>query len=200
MLIDFVWIDATMNKTSMILGVVLAGGILVDEQARRSADLYLAKPVTPADYFTLKLVASWAALATFYLAAAAGALLTFPWRVGAFDTRDFVVLSTVHLFAALFSATFAGTMAVWCGHRLTGILVSLVILSTLVGLAFLGFYYPDLWAWSQLNPYFQGVVLIGSLGHYGWLDVLRPILVLIVFNAAVAAIGRHRAASLLRRG
>jgi hypothetical protein len=199
-LIFFIWIDATMNKTGVILGIVLAGGILVDERARGTSDLYRSKPIGVGDYFTIKLLASCAALATFYLGAAAGALLTFPWRIGFFDPADFVVLSVVHLFAAIFAATFSGTAAVWCGNRLTGMLVSIVVLGTLVGLAFLGFYYPDLWAWSHLNPFFVGVLLIGSLDQYGWWDVAWPVLLLVAINVGVAAIGRRRAVALMAKG
>ena len=67
------------------------------------------------DYFTVKLAAASAALATFYLGAVAGALVIFPWLVTGFDAGDFLALSAVHLFAALFSATFAGLMAVIAG-------------------------------------------------------------------------------------
>jgi len=195
----FVWVDATMNKLAVILGPVLAGGIIVDEKARGSYDLFLSKAVGAGDYFTVKLAAASAALATFYLGAAAGALIIFPWAVTAFDAGDFLALSAVHLFAALFSATFAGLMAVVFASRLTGMLVSIVVLATLVGFAFLGFYYPAYRAWSYLNPFFNGVVLIGSLDHYGFVDVARPILVLIGFNLAAAAIGRQRAITLIER-
>jgi ABC-type transport system involved in multi-copper enzyme maturation permease subunit len=164
-LIFFIWIDATMNKTGVILGAVLAGGILVAERASGTADLYLSKPISPGDYFTVKLAASCAALATFYLGAATAALVTFQWRIGALEATDFVVLSTVHLFAALFTSTFSGTVAVWTGSRTTGMLVSLVVLGSLAGLAFLGFYYPEYWTWSHLNPLFIGVALIALAGR-----------------------------------
>jgi hypothetical protein len=45
-----------------------------------------------------------------------------------------------------------------------------------------------------------GVKLIGSLESYGSRDLLLPILVLIAFNLAVAAIGRWRAIALIARG
>jgi ABC-type transport system involved in multi-copper enzyme maturation permease subunit len=197
-LILFVWVDATMNKLAIIVGPVLAGGIIVDEKARGTYDLFLSKPIGAGDYFIVKLAASCAALVTFYLGAVAGALLTFPWRVAGFDAGDFLALSAVHLFAALFSATFAGLVAVISGNRLAGTLVSIVILGLLVGFAFLGFYYPEFRTWSYLNPFFNGIVLIGSLDHYGWIDIVRPILVLVGFNVIVTVIGRWQAIKLVK--
>ena len=49
----------------------------------------------------------WPRVATFYTVAYAGAILTFPLRVAGFDSFDFLALSIVHLFAALFAATFS---------------------------------------------------------------------------------------------
>ena len=40
-LILFVWTDAAMNKLAVILGTVLAGGIIVDEKAGGNLDLLL---------------------------------------------------------------------------------------------------------------------------------------------------------------
>jgi ABC-type transport system involved in multi-copper enzyme maturation permease subunit len=199
-LVLFIWVDATMNKLAIILGPVLAGGIIVEERARGSYDLLLSKPIAAGDYFTGRLAAASAALATFYLGAVVGALATFPWRVGGFDPGDFLALSVVHLFAALFSVTFAAMAAVLFGNRFTATLVSIIVIGVLVRLAFLGFYYPALRGPSYLNPFFNGVVLIGSLDHYGPIDVLRPILVLVGFNLLAAAIGRRRAVAMVARG
>src|SRR5215207_810651 len=66
-LILFAWIDASMNKFAVILGPVLAGGIIVDERSRGMLDVLMAKPIRAADYFTVKLAASSAAFASFYL-------------------------------------------------------------------------------------------------------------------------------------
>src|SRR5437867_291254 len=52
-------------------------------------------------------------------------------------------------------------------------LVSVAVLGTLVGVAFLGFYYPDFRAWSNLNPFFHGIVLIGSIDNYAICPVGR---------------------------
>jgi hypothetical protein len=78
--------------------------------------------------------------------------------------------------------------------------VSVTVLGTLVGFAFLGFIYPAYRGVSYLNPFFNGVVLIGSLDHYGAWDVARPIGVLVLFILAAAWVGRRRAAALVEGG
>ena len=196
-LVLFIWVDAAMNKLAVILGPVLAGGIIAEERARGTLDLLAAKPISARDYFTIKLAAAAAAFATFYIATAVAALATFPWRVARFDATAFVALSAVHLFAGLFAVTFSATMAVFFERKLTGMLVSVAVLGTLVGLAFLGFYYPAFRAWSNLNPFFHGIVLIGSIDDYGIGDVLVPIVWLLGFNIVVASIGRRRATRVL---
>jgi ABC-2 type transport system permease protein len=197
-LLLFMWVDAAMNKLAVILGPALAGGIIVEERARGTLDLLAAKPIAAGDYYTVKLAAAVAALATFYAAACLGAALTFPWRIDGFAVFDFAALSVVHLFAALFAATFAGAMATFFSRRLTGMLVSVAVLGTLAGSAFLGFYYPAYRTISYFNPFFDGIVPIGSIDRLGLLDLLGPVVLLIGFNIAFWLIGRHRAARLLQ--
>lgn|SRR5262245_22063894 len=196
-LLLFMWVDASMNKLAMIMGPVLAGGVIVDERARGSLDIFASKPLRAADYFTVKLAASWGAFATFYLAGVAGAAITFPWRVPGFNPGDLLALSAVHLFAALFAVTFSATMAVVFERKLIGMLMSFSVLATLVGFAFLGFWAPAYRTVSYLNPFFDGVVLIGSLNDYGAWDIVWPVLLLVGFNLAVATIGRRRATVVL---
>lgn len=196
----FIWIDAAMNKLAIIMGAILAGGIIADEKARGSFDLLLSKPVRAADYFVAKLAAAWGAMASFYIVACLLALATFPWQVEGFPAADFAVLSCVHLFAALFSVSFAAMMAAITGNRLVAMLTSVVVVGMLVGFAFLGFYFPALATVANLNPFFHGVKLIGSLGAYGVGDVLGSIGILVAFNLVVAAIGRWRAVALIGRG
>jgi hypothetical protein len=43
-------------------------------------------------------------------------------------------------------------------------------------------------------------VLIANLDHYTWLDVARPIVILIAVNLGMAAIGRRRAIALAAGG
>jgi ABC-2 type transport system permease protein len=196
----FMWVDAAMNKLAVILGPALAGGIIVDERSRGTLDLLAAKPIRAEDYFTVKLGAAAGALATFYVTACLGAMLTFPWRVPGFDTRNFVALSVVHLFAAVFAATLSATVATFFSRKLTGLLVSISVLGLLVGVAFLGFYYPAYRAVSYLNPFFDGIVLIGSINRFGVSEILFPLLLLVGFNMAFWLIGRYRAARLLGGG
>jgi len=193
----FIWTDGAMNKFSAIMGTVLAGGIIVDERARGTLDLLAAKPVRGADYFTVKLAAAAATLATLYVGGVLLGLITFPWRVSGFRAGDFLALSAVHLFAAVFATTLAGVMAVYFKSKLTGMLVSVLLLFMLVGTAFIGFYWPVLRAASYVNPYYHGVALIAAIDHYGAADIALPIAWLILFNIGVGAIGRRRAAAVL---
>jgi ABC-2 type transport system permease protein len=194
----FMWVDASMNKFAVILGPALAGGIIIDERSRRMLDLFASKPIDPDDYFTVKLAAAGAALATFYAGGVAGAVAVFPWFVAHFDAGAFMLLSAVHLLAALYGVSFAATMAVVVRRKLASILVSLVVLGTLVGFAFLGFYHPTWRTVSYLNPFFGGVVLIGSIDDYGAGDVAWPVFLLVGFNVVTAAIGRRRASAAVR--
>jgi ABC-2 type transport system permease protein len=193
----FLWVDASMNKFLAVAGPVLGGGIILDERSRGTLDLLASKPISGAGYFTVKLVAAWGAMATFYLGGAAGALLTFPWRVDEFDPSAFLALSAVHLFAALFAVAFSAAIAAWLQRRLAGMLASLTILSMLVGLAFLGFYNPAYRRVSLFNPISWGIVLIGQLEEFGVWDIGRPIAALLLFNAVAAWAGRWRASAVL---
>ena len=91
-------------------------------------------------------------------------------------------------------------MAVFFKRKLTGMLVSVAVLGTLVGVAFLGFYYPAYRTVSYFNPFFDGIVLIGSIDDYGAADLLFPILPLVAFNLAAVMIGRRRAVHVLEEG
>ena len=192
-LILFVWIDASMNKFAVILGPVLAGGIIVDERSRGMLDLLTAKPIRAVDYFTVKLAASSAAFASFYLFGVVGALCTFPWRLKGFVVSDFLALSAVHFFAAIFAATFAGTIALFFKRKLTGLLVSIIVLGTLVGCSWLGFINPAYLTVSYFNPFFQGISVIAKIQNYDAWDISQPIIILIMFNLLMLAIGRYRA-------
>ena len=196
-LLLFMWVDAAMNKLAVVLGPALAGGILVDERARGTLDLLTSKPILANDYFTIKLGAAATALATFYVTACLGAILTFPWRVSGFDVAAFAALSFVHLFAAVFAVTFSAAMATVFSRKLTVLLVSISALGLLAGAAFLGFYAPAYRTVSYLNPFFDGIVLIGSINQFGAVEMLLPVVLLIAFNVVFWLAGRYRAARLL---
>jgi hypothetical protein len=106
----------------------------------------------------------------------------------------------VHFFAAIFAATFAGTIALFFKRKLTGLLVSIIVLGTLVGCSWLGFINPAYLTLSYCNPFFQGVSIIAKIPNYGAWDIIRPILILIIFNLVLLAIGRQRASVALEDG
>jgi hypothetical protein len=100
---------------------------------------------------------------------------------------------TSAVFAAIFAATFAGTIALFFKRKLTGLLVSIIVLGTLVGCSWLGFINPAYFTLSYCNPFFQGISIIAKIPNYGAWDIIRPILILIIFNLVLLAIGRQRA-------
>ena len=106
----------------------------------------------------------------------------------------------MHFFAAIFAATFAGTIALFFKRKLTGLLVSIIVLGTLVGCSWLGFINPAYLTLSYCNPFFQGVSIIAKIPNYGAWDIIRPILILIIFNLVLLAIGRQRASVALEDG
>ena len=91
-------------------------------------------------------------------------------------------------------------MAVSFQSKLTAMLVSVAMLGTLVGLAFLGFIYPPYRIVSYFNPFFLGILPIGSIGNHGASDIALPILALLAFNLATLVIGRRLAMRMLEEG
>jgi ABC-2 type transport system permease protein len=179
-----------MDKFAMIMGPILAGGVIIDERARGALDLMLSKPITVEDYYVCRVLAACAAVATFYTTASLAAVLTFPMRLPDFDATAFAALCLTNLLAITFAAIFSGFVATLVRRKLTSVLVSFMVLATLVGCAFLGFFYPALTAASHLNPYFLGVKLIGRIEAFGWADVAGPAAALLAMNAAVLFAGR----------
>ena len=55
--------------------------------------------------------------------------------------------------------------------------------------AFIGFYNPAWAGPAQLNPYTHAVSILGHIDTLTPMHVLRPIAILLVVHAAVAAIG-----------
>jgi ABC-2 type transport system permease protein len=194
----FVWFDLVMNKITLLCGVVLATGIITDERSKGMLDIFLSKPVTTRHYFLVKLAASAAVVVVIYIVAVLVGVVRFSQSVKGFDVRIFLLLASVHLLVAVYSVVFAGTMAVFFRHKLSAMLTTIIVLSILVGLAFLGFYDPRFQTASQMNPFYQAVVLIGSIDDIGLVDVARPVLWLVGFNVATALVGARRAASIGR--
>ncbi len=185
----FVWTDLALNKLSAVLGVVLAGGIIREEQARGLLPLLWAKPITPTRYFLSKLAAAAIVFAMLLGSAALIGLVLFPSQVAGFRPGPFLVVSGVHLVGALFAVVLSATVAVLVPRRLTAMLTSLMILMLLVGCAFIGFYNP---AWADyvgFNPFYQAVWLLGHIDALTLAHVLRPLAILLVVHTVVTAVG-----------
>jgi ABC-2 type transport system permease protein len=192
----FVWFDLVMNKISVLIGAVLAAGIITDERSKGILDIFLSKPVSPRRYFLVKLMAAAAVVIVIYLAAVLVGAIRFSYAVRGFDVGIFLLLASVHMLVAVYSVVFAGTMAVFFRHKLTAMLTTIMVLSIFVGCAFLSFYDPRFRISSLLNPFYHSVALIASIDTLGPTDVLRPLLWLIGFNIVTAMVGARRAASI----
>ena len=189
----FVWFDVVMNKITVLCGAVLASGIISDERSKGTLDIFLSKPVTPRRYFLVKLAAAVAVVVVIYVVAVLVGAARFSQSVRGFDVRTFLLLASVHLLVAVYAVVFAGTMAVFFRHKLSAMLATIMVLSTLVGLAFLGFYDPRFQTVSLVNPFYHAVVLIGSIDDIRSADVAKPVLWLVGFNVATALVGGRRA-------
>lgn len=185
----FVWTDLALNKLAAVLGVVLAGGIVREEQARGLLPLLWAKPITPTRYFLSKLAAAAIVFAMLLGGAALLGLALFPAQVAGFRPGPFLVVSGVHLVGALFAVVLSATVAVLVPRRLTAMLVSLMILLLLVGSAFIGFYNPAWADYAAINPFYHAVWLLGVIDELTLAHVARPIAILLVVHAVVVAIG-----------
>ncbi|MCB9638423.1 MAG: ABC transporter permease subunit [Myxococcales bacterium] len=189
----FIWTDIAMNKIAVLAGIVLAGGVVVDERARGSLQVFLSKPIPHSTYFLVKVTAASAVFALLYMLTVLLGLLYFPSNLPGFSAGKFLALSSVHLLAATFAVTFSGTMAIFFQRKLSAMIVSLMILFLLIGSAFIGFYNPNWVAFGYLNPFFHGVRLIGVLEHITVAQLLQPIVLLLVFHLAVLTLGFFRA-------
>ncbi|EYF04737.1 hypothetical protein [Chondromyces apiculatus] len=188
----FVWFDLGLNKLAALIGVVLAGGIVLDAEAQRMLPIYLAKPITRARYFLTRLGAAAIVFSLLFGGAALAGLLLFPSQVPGFRAPVFLAASALHLLGALSAVVLSGAMAVWVRLRLGAMLSSLVLLFTLIGTAFLGFYAP---AWAPaltLNPFSQGVSVLAHIDTLRPADVARPAAILLSMHAAVVALGALR--------
>lgn len=188
----FIWMDLVLNKVAAITGVVLAGSIILDDDARGLLPLLLAKPVTRAEYFLTRLGAAAIVFALLFAGAALAGLAMFPARVPGFRPGVFLAASAVHLLGALFAVVLSGAMAVWVRRRLPAMLASMFVLLALVGTAFLGFYNPAWAGYVQVNPFSHAVSVLGHLDALRPADLLRPAALLIPTHAAVAALGALR--------
>ncbi len=185
----FIWTDLALNKMAAILGVVLAGGIVREDQARGLLPLLWAKPIGKAQYYLVKLAAAAIVFTLLLGGAALLGLALFPWQVAGFRAAPFLLVSLVHLVGALFAVSLSGLVALLVPRRLTAMLTSLVLLMLLVGTAFLGFYVPAWAGWAALNPFYQAVWLLGQLDVLSLAVAARPLAILLLVHAVTVALG-----------
>ncbi|MFI7136001.1 ABC transporter permease [Nonomuraea sp. NPDC050153] len=184
----FAYLDLNMNKVAMFAGIILAGGIIADERARGELPLLWSKPVTRARYFLVRLTGAVLLFALIYATVTLIGTLYYPSQVAGFDPLIYLGMATVHLFAACYAVTLAGTMGVLLGRKIPAMLISLLLLGTFVGIAFLPFYTDSAWL-GWLNPFYHGVSLIGQMHTFTLADMLTPIAALLAFHLATAALG-----------
>ncbi|MGK4006487.1 hypothetical protein WMF31_27960 [Sorangium sp. So ce1036] len=192
----FAWFDLAMNKIAIFSAALLGAGIITDERSKGMLDIYLAKPISLMRYFVVKVLAAAAAMATLHGGATLAGALFFGRSVRGFALAPYLLMSFVHLFAAVFATIFAGVMAVSVRRKPISLLTSVVVLSALVSLAFVGFYNPSLRAISVLNPLYHGVALIDTAEAARARDAVAPVLWLAGYSALALAYGARRAAAL----
>ncbi len=185
----FIWTDLALNKLAAVLGVVLAGGIVREEQSRGLLPLLWAKPITRARYFLVKLAAAAIVFSMLLGGAALIGLVLFPWQIAGFRPVPFLIVSGVHLFGALFAVVLSATVAILVPRRLTAMLISLMLLMLLVGSAFIGFYNPAWADYAAINPFYHAVWLLGHIDGLTVAHVLRPIAILLGVHTVFIAIG-----------
>lgn len=192
----FVWTDVAMNKLCVFAGIVLGGGIIIDERAKGTDAVFLSKPISIQRYYLVKILAASLTMLLLYLTGTIVGSVYFSFMAKHFDVVKFLALSSTHILAAVFAVTFSGVIGVMFERKLGGMITSLMFLFLLVGSAFIGFYNPK-WLWAgYANPFYYGVALIAKLDNYGVWNVLQAVLILLVFNAVAVTAGVWRAGRL----
>lgn len=189
----YLWTDVAMNKIVVLLGVTMAGSVLVRERDTRELPLLLSKPVTASELFVLRVLGACAALAVVYVGTHLLALATAAPKIPGFRPGVFLASMTVHLGAALFAVTFSATMSVLIGRRALALFASLLVLLSLVGAAFAGFYNPAWARLSWLDPFAVGAQALAHLGDLRAEHVIVPVLVLAAMNLSTMALGARAA-------
>ncbi len=188
----YLWIDVAMNKVVLFGSVVLASGVVLRERDTGVLPILLSKPLSASRYFVVRTVSVCAVMATLHALTQLAGAVWFSVRVEGFRVGTFLAAMSLHLFAAVFTTALCATLAVWIGRRGPAVLVSLGVLSTMVGLALIGFYQPAWRAWSLLDPVTLGAL---SLGHLDALDagvLIPPMLALTVLTVLTALVGALR--------
>lgn len=185
----FVWIDLVMNKVVTFVPVILASGVVLRERDTGVLALLAAKPLTLSRYFVVRTVSTCAVMLTLYAGTQLLAALWFPGRVAGFRPGTFLAAMSLHAFAALFATAFAATVIVAVGRRGAGTLVALTLLGVMVALALVGFYQPEWYAMTLVNPLTLGALSMRDLAHLGPSTLLPPMLALAGLTAATIVLG-----------
>lgn len=185
----YLWTDLALNKLLAVLAVVLAGGVVIRERDLRILPVLWAKPISPARYFLVRATSACTVMGTLYVGAH---LVGLPWflsTVQGFRVGPYLASMALHVWAAMFATALAATVAVVVRRRGLAALVTLLLLFTLIGASFLGFYNP---AWATLalvNPFSLGVQALAHLDDLAPAHVLAPMAGLVAAVVATLAVG-----------
>jgi ABC-2 type transport system permease protein len=185
----YLWTDVAMNKVFGLVAVVLAGQTLVQERDTHTLDVLRSKPITLPALF---LVRAGSAIGLAWGLYAAAALVGLPWfmaRVEGFRPGVFLASTAVHAGAVAFAVALSATIAVVIGRRTQALVVSLLVVFTLMGGAFAGFYNPAWATIALLNPFAMGVQVVGHAGDLTAARVLGPLAGTWAATAAMLAVG-----------
>lgn len=196
MLFLFIWTDLAMNKLIAVLGVVLAGSLIIRERETGVLQVLLSKPVSPVAYYLVRVLSACGVMALLYVGAHVAVAPLIARSMPGFRAGVFFAAMSVHLFAAFFAVCFSALVAVLIQRRSLAMLVSLLLLFTFVGLAFLGFYNPAWREVSLFNPITQGISVLGHVEELRPRHLVEPIAILSGINAVVLALGALRVRSL----
>ncbi|UQA57978.1 hypothetical protein [Polyangium aurulentum] len=189
MVFMFVWIDLTMNKAIAFLPVVLASGLVLRERDTGILPLLASKPMSLPRYFALRAMSACAVMATLHMGTQILGLAYFNARVPGFQSGAFLAAMSLHLFAAIFATSLSAAIAGWVKHRGASSLIGLFVLSTLAGLALVGFYQPAWRGVTLANPITLGALALGDLDNIGPALLVPPMIALLLLSAAAIAIG-----------
>lgn len=185
----YLWIDLAMNKIAAFLPVVLASGVVLRERDTGVLAVLASKPISMSRYFVVRALSVCAVTATLYALAQLGGALWFGARIAGFRAGPFLAAMSLHAFAVVFATALSAAVAVWVGRRAAAALVSLGVLSSLVGLALVGYYQPAWREVSWLNPIALGSSSLGALDDLGVATLAPPMLALSALSAVAIAVG-----------
>ncbi|HSP79063.1 MAG TPA: ABC transporter permease subunit, partial [Myxococcaceae bacterium] len=127
----YLWTDLAMNKLVVILGLVLAGGLVARERETGVLAVLLSTPVSPARYYLVRALSACAVMGLLYVAGHLVAAPLVARSVPGFRAGTFFASMAVHLFAAFFCVCFSALMSVLVPKRSLAALVSLLVLFSL---------------------------------------------------------------------